>query len=701
MTVSEKSIGGYGLLNENWLFGITNTESKKHRADCFREIGERTFSFFLDTAVEQGFEDREGQWTMSCEIVDAMQKKKHIAIEAGVGIGKSFAYIVPLLFYHQKYHCPILIATSTIALQDQLASDIKIIEDMIDYHPTVTIAKGQTHFLCKKRFDEFFLDKKTRQKYSEIYEDVERDGHERSDWNADISDFLWNQMNVKEYNPMYCRQRCSYRGQCYYHNLRQRLPIEYGIILCNQDLLAVNMRKRLTDSKELFPHQFEFVVIDEAHNLESRVRSSYTQDMNYRKMFQEADAARQINRSIGEPLDNKLREYHKLLNEVFTALQEQIRKQDAYAEKEGREIKRYSVEPKKLRALEKFCGCIHDINFYISMDFGLDDYSRNRDYSREIEALEEQERFFKSLKAEDSEDIFWMTTKGKSRENICLSSCPKEVDKLTSRLLFQSEDFTTILTSATITSGNSDNYLMNYRYFINNIKFPYKKGIVSEPKQSPFAYDEHAMIYYTENMPHPSRQREQFIAAGVQEIIRLLRLTEGKTLILFTAKTDMREVFQLLQGKVPYQLMMQKEGDSQKEVLDKFKSNINSVLLGTGSYWEGISVEGMALSSVIIFKLPFPVPEPIIDYKCSLSGDKHLMEVLVPEMVIKLKQGIGRLIRNQTDKGIVSIIDSRVGEESRAPYKQIIWDSLPIKNKTNNFEVITEFYQKIITKEDI
>ena len=83
MTVSEKSIGGYGLLNENWLFGITNTESKKHRADCFREIGERTFSFFLDTAVEQGFEDREGQWTMSCEIVDAMQKKSILQLKQG------------------------------------------------------------------------------------------------------------------------------------------------------------------------------------------------------------------------------------------------------------------------------------------------------------------------------------------------------------------------------------------------------------------------------------------------------------------------------------------------------------------------------------------------------------------------------------------------------------------------------------------
>ena len=156
------------MLNENWLFGNTNIENKKQRTDNFREIGEHTFSFFLDTAVEQGFEDREGQWTMSCEIVDAMQKKKHIVIEAGVGIGKSFAYIVPLLFYHQKYHCPILIATSTIALQDQLASDIKVIENMINYYPTVTIAKGQTHFLCKKRFDEFFLDKNQ----TEIYRDL-------------------------------------------------------------------------------------------------------------------------------------------------------------------------------------------------------------------------------------------------------------------------------------------------------------------------------------------------------------------------------------------------------------------------------------------------------------------------------------------------------------------------------------------------
>ncbi|MDD3340408.1 MAG: ATP-dependent DNA helicase, partial [Lachnospiraceae bacterium] len=436
--------------------------------------------------------------------------------------------------------------------------------------------------------------------------------------------------------------------------------------------------------------------IDEVHNLENRVRSSYTQDMFYKKMKKEADAAKQINRSIGEPLDKSLKEYHEYIEQVFNSLQGQISRQDKKAKKEDREIERYSVCPEKIEGLKGICQCLHDINFYASMDFGLNDYARNRDYSREIEALEEQERFFQSLNAEDSEDIFWMTVKGKGHNGICLSSCPKEVDKLTNKLLFQSMRFSTILTSATITSGNSEKYLQNYRYFIRNINFPYKAGVISEPKQSPFDYDKHAMIYYTEGMPHPSRQRKRFIAAGVAEIIRLITLTEGKTLILFTAKADMKEVYQLLKGRIPYKILMQKDGDSQKEILDQFKSNVNSVLLGTGSYWEGISVEGMTLSSVIIFKLPFPVPEPIIDYKCGMSGDKSLMEVLVPEMVIKLKQGIGRLIRNQSDRGIVTIIDSRVGEQSKAPYKQLIWDSLPIKNRTNDFSKIDEFYNSIV-----
>lgn len=153
----------------------------------------------------------------------------------------------------------------------------------------------------------------------------------------------------------------------------------------------------------------------------------------------------------------------------------------------------------------------------------------------------------------------------------------------------------------------------------------------------------------------------------------------------------MQEVYEKLKEAVPYKVLVQNAGSSQTDILKEFKRDVNSVLLGTGAYWEGISVEGTALSNLIIFRLPFPVPEPIIDYKIK-AADNGLMEVLVHEMIIKLKQGIGRLIRSDKDFGIVSIIDSRVGENSNALYKSVIWESLPIKTELDINEV-AEFYK--------
>ena len=148
----------------------------------------------------------------------------------------------------------------------------------------------------------------------------------------------------------------------------------------------------------------------------------------------------------------------------------------------------------------------------------------------------------------------------------------------------------------------------------------------------------------------------------------------------------------------PYEILMQKQGASQQETLDLFRENEHAVLLGTGAYWEGINIEGKTLSNVIIFRLPFPVPDPILQ-----SREKHsenpLMEIKVPEMVIKLKQGVGRLIRSESDKGIISIIDSRVGESSTAPYKEIVWNALPIRNRTGNLDEIRKFYRDVVLGE--
>lgn len=271
--------------------------------------------------------------------------------------------------------------------------------------------------------------------------------------------------------------------------------------------------------------------------------------------------------------------------------------------------------------------------------------------------------------------------------------------KATRRIMFGDSGLPVILTSATITSGKNEDYIKNYTYFINNTGFQIERSLVCEPIISPFNYDEHAKIYYTEHMPHPTRERDKFIEEGVREIIKLLYISNGKSLILFTAKTDMQAVYDRLQKEnLPFKILMQQGNAKQAETLEKFRNDTNSVLLGTGSYWEGINIEGVSLSHVIIFKLPFPVREPIIDYKYQQSKD-GLMEVSVPEMVIKLKQGIGRLIRSESDKGIVSIIDSRVGKTSKAPYKQIIWESLPIKSKTNKIEKIAAFYSQVVEQQ--
>lgn len=253
------------------------------------------------------------------------------------------------------------------------------------------------------------------------------------------------------------------------------------------------------------------------------------------------------------------------------------------------------------------------------------------------------------------------------------------------------------MTSATLTNSSNGDVIEQYSYFINNIGFPLDNtGYLSEPKQSPFNYNQNTLLYYCSDLPHPTKERDKFLVEGTHRLIKLLNISNGKALVLFTAKTDLEEVYKILsQSDLPFNVLTQQKNASQEKILEAFRNDTNSVLLGTGAYWEGINIEGVSLSNLIIFRLPFPVPDPIIEYKCSIVTNP-LMDVRVPEMIIKLKQGIGRLIRSSTDKGIVSIIDPRLGDKSNVPYKDEIWNSIPIKNRTNSIERLSEFYNEIV-----
>lgn len=670
-----------------WDFERDRKEEEKLRKKNLRLIGTYVDSFFIDKMQELRLEERSGQWEMALEIVQGMIDDRHVLVEAGVGIGKTYAYVVPLLYYHKKYGKPIIIATSTIALQEQLADDIKTIEKILDYYPDVFIAKGQSHFLCINRLEQYFVGKEETEEYV-YYEKIYKGGYERSNWDIDIPDQIWNRINVLTFNPVICRQTCPHKDRCFYYQLRIELKDTNGFILCNQNLLAMNMKKRSRGNTEIFASDYEYIVIDEVHNLESKIRNAYTVAVSYSECKKSMWDLSRNSKRMGGLLDKKIEYCLTLLDQVFDNLLLQVKKQDKNATKEDKEIEKYYVD-NSIKGLCDLVKTLNDIIEAASLDFGMEDTYRNRGDDETLEKLEEQYVFFNSLSRNASNDIFWMIANEKNKNGIIVYKCPKNVNEITETLLFSNTQFKTILTSATVSSGAS-----NYGYFISNTNLPLDKTMVCDSKESPFDYDSHAIIYYTENLPHPSNEREAFIEKGVDEVINLLNITEGKSLILFTAKRDMIEVYAKLSERVPYKILLQKNGSSQNDVIAEFKADTNSVLLGTGSYWEGISIEGKTLSNLIIFRLPFPVPEPIIDYKRSISKD-GLMDVSVPEMIIKLKQGIGRLIRNKNDSGIVSIVDPRLGDNSNVPYKQLTWDALPIKNRTNDIEKAKEFYLKL------
>lgn len=259
-------------------------------------------------------------------------------------------------------------------------------------------------------------------------------------------------------------------------------------------------------------------------------------------------------------------------------------------------------------------------------------------------------------------------------------------------ILFNDKETVKILTSATLnTSIDKNEY---YDYFMKTIGLSKRQKVfISEPKESPFDIENNTLLYYSNDIAHPQKEHNKYIEDITNRIVDLISITEGKTLILFTAKADMKIVYDKLKNKkLPYKLIIQNEGSSQIKTKEDFKEDINSVLLSTGTFWEGIDIQGNSLSSVIIVRLPFPILDPVIKYKSSLVKDP--MSVYLPEMIIKLKQGVGRLIRCNTDKGIIAILDSRIGGSSKSSYKEQVFDCIKSVNKTTDLECVKKFVKE-------
>ena len=672
-------------MNFSFVFNSPKEQEKKKKTDL-QAIGEKVTSFFWDVAPEHGFEMREGQQDMSFEIVDALIHDQHFAVEAGVGIGKSFGYLVPVLLYNKKMKKPVIVATSTIALQEQLWDDVHDVMPLLNTDPEVILAKGQTHHLCHKRANEYLsMDGAVIPK--ELADGIEEGFQERKQFPPFLPQNIWDKVNIQRFSMRNCGP-CE--KKCLYYAIRSQLRYTDGIVLCNQDFLTAHLRQIRRGQDGLINRDADLIVVDEAHNLDDKVRSATTERINQGKILGLIKSAtNEVKPSDRQNVYAEANEAQRAIRTFFDCLKAQVQQQINNAQQDMRYADRFFFDDsaESIDLLRSMVDATKNAALSIQIYASFEYHGRSTAASDDLDELTEN---LTEMIEELDDYLLWIERKGSQAE---LVYCPKNTREITKRLYFSGKA-RTILTSATLTNTTEGSLEDQYAYFISNTGFPTDEhGCLSEPKPSPYPYDEHSMIYYCDDLPHPTKEHEAFIEQGVQRLLEVLDISGGKALVLFTAKSDMEDVYSILsQKELPYKVLMQQSGSSQDQVLKEFRENTNSVLLGTGAYWEGISIEGKSLSNVVIFRLPFPVPDPIINYKASIADDA-LMDVNVPEMVIKLKQGIGRLIRNFTDTGIVCIIDRRLRDEPAERYHDIAWSSLPIKNRTKSLDELRRFYE--------
>ena len=516
-------------MDNRFYFGFnTSEERKKRRKAELYSMSEQVSTFFWDEAPQHGLEMREGQQDMSFEIVDALINDQHFAIEAGVGIGKSFGYLVPVLLYSKRMNKPVIIATSTIALQEQLWRDVHAVMPLLGLNRDVILAKGQTHYLCNKRADEYMCDPKADPPDA-LKEGIQQGYEERKDFPEVLPQGVWDKVNVQRFSMKNCG---SCEKKCKYYKVRAALKYTEGVVLCNQDFLTQHLMKLRRGQDGLINAAADLLVVDEAHNLDDKVRSATTELFGQGMLFgMIKNAFYELRSSDQSSVSGEKREAESAIIAFYNCLKAQVQKQINEAEQDMRYADRFFFDQNgsAVELLTEMNAAIHNlsssIQIYSSMDF-----RNNRSFaaSDDLDAVSES---LSELLDRIDDMLIWIEQRGSNTE---LVYCPKNTREIVSRLYFNGDE-RTILTSATLTNATSGSLEEQYSYFISNTGFPVgERGCLSEPKPSPYPYDEHAMIYYCDDLPHPTKEHEAFIEKGVERLLEILNISNGKALVLFT-----------------------------------------------------------------------------------------------------------------------------------------------------------------------
>lgn len=682
------------------------------------------------------YEEREGQIMMANAVETAFTDNQLLLVEAGTGVGKSFAYLIPAIEYSSRNNCKVVISTNTKNLQEQLFfKDIPTLAEILPVKFKALIVKGRENYLCLNRWLETVLNLQSLTRYEAhgllylvIWESLTGSGDISENNAFDKSKFpaSWRLVVSERY---FCGglNRCPNSNNCHVMFIKKKLD-EAGIVVVNHSLLLSDL---MNEKKTL--GEYSRVIIDEAHNLPSVAGKHLGFSLTYfdinqllnhivfikqkksigllpnflniiENTLRDTETSKSHFLTQGKSIIEYIAENKREFSDVFDKLSHIAEDRGSYGKfrvKDSKVIPSFEADFTKLRnKWNELCQKVFRFTELLRMTSKeiIHNYDK---YLADFEGIYQQlsdiqESLTKLAQPEWSDYVMWLeqiSTKSTDFPLVVINYAPIEVNEKLHGYLYNAVD-TLIMTSATLAIRGVFKFFMNQSGLALLKDKPINQIIVP----SPFDYDKQSKLFLTSFLPFT--KDSFYVDQALKVLNSLITNTKQGSMVLFTSYKDLNYAFRELQEPLYEQgikLLAQGISGSRNTILNEFKRNKNSVLLGTSSFWEGVDVQGDSLSQLIVFKLPFQVPsEPLVEAyleKLEAQNKNSFMHFMLPNALLKVRQGFGRLIRSKLDKGVVIILDKRVITTSYGDYfrqilpcqLQVVSTDLELVDLTNKF----------------